>query len=474
MSLKPLSPLAQKHFEHDSGAGFGTSAGARQSAPLEYNAKCFSPPPDNDLDVRAERYRLQGIARDIFITDGFKKKLHFPANRHKTAHCLHTRIAENVSVMKSKKHGKAFYNGLIVCGNVWTCPVCAAKIQERRRLEVAQAFDWAYDTLHKKVIMVTFTFPHYAHNRLKTLLKQQSGAFAKFRAGKAWSKKKAAIGFEGLIRSLELTLGANGWHPHTHEAWIVDKDCDVADLQAYIALRWFDVCKKVGLVTDDQKSDFLKRSVDIKDNCHTSEYLAKMDDTKNWGMDRELVKASSKIKTCRKGMHPFGLLADAGREEGEREREDSAFRFLEYSDAMKGKAQLFWSQRLKERVGINDKSDEEIALEQEDKADLLSDLSPHQWKIVVRKKARAQILKIAESEGKEGMMRWLAKHEESTEGDYSDVAPISDQRAEFKKAQAISAKAAKRKQEILLNEKLDAILLKAKVEMSPASAFTSG
>ena len=29
-------------------------------------------------------------------------------------------------------HGKAYYQGLMACGSVWTCPVCAAKIAERR------------------------------------------------------------------------------------------------------------------------------------------------------------------------------------------------------------------------------------------------------------------------------------------------------------------------------------------------------
>ena len=28
-------------------------------------------------------------------------------------------------------------------------------------------------------------------------------------------------GFKGLIRSLEVTHGANGWHPHTHELWFL-------------------------------------------------------------------------------------------------------------------------------------------------------------------------------------------------------------------------------------------------------------
>ncbi|WP_223932401.1 hypothetical protein, partial [Aeromonas caviae] len=37
-------------------------------------------------------------------------------------------------------------------------------------------------------------------------------------------------------------------------------------------------------------------------------YLVKMDDSRHWGADRELAKASSK-KGKKSGQHPFGLLA---------------------------------------------------------------------------------------------------------------------------------------------------------------------
>ena len=483
MSLKSPNSLDHDLYSVQHSASFGTGSTASAGGPLVYNAKS-SPPlatstvkkPFNPQAARAERYELQAHARELLTWKGKQENLNYASNYHKTAKCMHTRVAPEVGVYKSKKHGKAFYGGLVICGNSWTCPVCASKIQEKRRIEIAQAFDHAYAT-GRKVVMVTFTIPHYENDRLKDLLNKLAEAFKMLRKGKSWDKIKADIGYGGLIRSLEVTLGDSGWHPHTHEAWIVSKHCNAYRLRNEVARRWVHVCTKAGIApnTARKMSAFLRRSVKVSDNCRASDYFCKQDDSRNmkkgWGADRELAKSNSKTSRSAKGFHPFALLREHA--DGGEFRKDAGSKYLEYVAAMRGKAQIFWSRGLKAEVGIAEKTDEQLATEQEDKADLLSNLTSHHWKIVIRNRAHSKILDLAENEGLEGMMRWLAEHEESTEGDYSDVAPMSDQRAEFKKAKAISAKNAKRKQDILLNEKLDAILTQAKVEMSPASAFPS-
>ncbi|EXJ09037.1 protein rep [Nitrincola nitratireducens] len=477
MSLKSSNLLDHDLYSIQHSAENGTGSTAQAGGLLVYYTESSSPPPsksalspDNSRDLRAERYMLQAVAREVFVADGNKKKLQYPANRHRTAKCLHVRIAENVGIKRSIEHNKAFYVGLSICGNSWTCPVCAAKVQERRRLEIAQAFAYAYGS-DRKMIMVTFTFPHYSFQTLSDLLSRQSEAYKRLRSGKAWEKTKGRIGFGGLIRSLEVTLGDNGWHPHTHEAWLVSKNADVTRLREEVAKRWLNVCKKAGLVPKGKESAFLEHSVKITDNCDTSEYLAKHDSSKHWGADRELAKANSKTSRSIKGFHPFALLADIASEEPA--RPDAAQRWLEYADAMKGRAQIFWSKGLKDEVGVKEKTDEEIAHEQEDKADSLALLTAHQWRIILRYKARAEILNIAEREGAAGIQRWLADHEESTQGDYSDVAPMSDQRAEFKKAKAIITKRARLKREAEIDQSLNDILDKAKADFALASAFPS-
>ena len=69
--------------------------------------------------IRFERYAMQSVAKDLL-----------PNERVKI--CLRHVAGDNVEVRKHLKTEKAFYSGLMVCGSVWMCPVCASKISERR------------------------------------------------------------------------------------------------------------------------------------------------------------------------------------------------------------------------------------------------------------------------------------------------------------------------------------------------------
>lgn len=375
--------------------------GARRR--LGTNTKSSTPPLSGSSTTRvqktrAERYRLQNSARDLLLWKGKTEGLEYPANFHRTAKCIHVRTGSNVGIHRSNEHNKAFYSGLTVCGSVWSCPVCAAKIQERRRIEIAQGFDWAYAN-GKKMIMVTFTIPHYANQKLAELITKMREAFKGLRAGNPWTRITQRVGYVGLIRSLEVTLGENGWHPHTHEAWIVDKDTDTEALRDRIADRWLTMCERAGIALKSAEAAFLARSVNIMDNCSTSNYLAKQDDSRNWGIDRELASASSKKSRAVKGFHPFGLLAEHA--EGGEGRKDAGARFIEYATTMRDKKcrQIFWSPKLKELVGLMHKEDEQLAEEQTDQADLLGLLDADQWRLIIKNNAKSDVLDAAENGG---------------------------------------------------------------------------
>lgn len=391
---------------------FGNRCDLSAERSLGTNTKSSTPPSSGSFtnrvqQTRAERYRLQNSARDLLLWKGQAKGLEYPANFHRTAKCLHVRTGSNVGVHLSNEHNKAFMSGLAICGSVWSCPVCAAKIQERRRIEIAQGFDWAYAN-NKKMIMVTFTIPHYANQRLAELITKMREAFSGLRAGKPWAKITQRVGYVGLIRSLEITIGENGWHPHTHEAWIVDKDTDTEALRDRIAARWLTMCERAGIVAKSSEAAFLARSVNIMDNCSTSDYLAKQDDSRNWGIDRELASASSKKSRSPKGFHPFGLLAEHA--EGGEGRKDAGARFIEYATTMRDKRcrQIFWSHGLKKRVGLEDKQDEQLAEEHTDKADMLGLLDSEQWRLVIKNQAKSDVLDAAENGGWGAVMALIA------------------------------------------------------------------
>ncbi len=93
-------------------------------------------------------------------------------------------------------------------------------------------------------------------------------------------------------------------------------------------------------------------------------------------------------------MHPFGLLALA--RDGDKV---AGAKFVEYSAVMRGKRQLFWSHGLKDLVGVDEVTDEELAAQQEDKADLLGFITVQQWRWVRKAGLRAQLLDAAELSG---------------------------------------------------------------------------
>lgn len=370
--------------------------------------------------VRQERYQLARASRSIYAAAGKAKGLDFVLNYHKSSKCAYI-AHSNVNVHVAYEHNRAFLSGVVACGSVHTCPICAAKVEERRRLEVAQGMNFWYSQPNKTVHMLTFTFSHSIAHTLKGVLDKQAKALDLLRSGKAWQNMKDVFGFDSLIRSLEVTWSpVNGFHPHTHELWCVDKVVDRDRVVSYLKARfrakkhvdllsellglshnklfhrlvldrWEQCCEKVGLMvkpdgTVVDRDAFRKRAVDVHFNAHTSDYLLKQDSSGHWGADREMSKASTKSGR-KKGMHPFNFLANYA-EKGSR-KSRWADLWLEYSKAIHEKRRLYWSPDLKKRVGLEDYTDEQLAELKDEYAVTVYQMTKTEWE-----KARHNVPKV--------------------------------------------------------------------------------
>jgi hypothetical protein len=206
-------------------------------------------------------------------------------------------------------------------------------------------------------------------------------------------------GSAGRIRTLEVTFGQNGWHPHTHELLFLKAKMPPAWLRDQLAQLWLKACEKVGLFNRDRDSeaDFLRYSVDARAGDEgVAGYMAKMDDQTKWGLSHELTKSSSK-QGRRSGVHPFKLADD----------DMTAHLFIEYVRAMKGQRQLVWSRGLKAAVGVAEKTDDEIAREETTKIDQAIAILPDQWRIVLGNDARFELLQAAQAAGVVGVAEFL-------------------------------------------------------------------
>lgn len=373
-------------------------------SPLGITAKSSSPCDGvSPKAKRAERYAALSVARVWLgrvaaVVDDKRAA----GDLYRTHDCRWVRRAHFVGVMYAAQHQSSHFTGLATCGSVWACPVCCALIQQRRRLELVQLLDWTYSQGHS-ASMVTFTFPHTRFDSLSDLLNRQRLAFKRFRSGKAWQGFKTRYGFVGLVRSLELTHGKNGWHPHTHELWITRplSPLEQAQFREFVLDRWMKVCAAVGLLDESDSSSrhaFLLHSLDVRFSAKDSDYLAKQDNSRSWGVDREIATSSSK-KGRAAGVHPHEFLV--------RQSQGDFDRFIEYVHGMAGQRQLYWSSRLKEKCGLDDVTDEVLADESRTPADLLINLSASDWDYVRKANAHAEILEAAETGDYNNVLRVL-------------------------------------------------------------------
>lgn len=339
-------------------------------------------------DSRALRYIRQSAARRLL-----------PGQR--VSWCLRrTGDSERPALLKDKKTGKAHYGGLISCGRVWSCPVCAAKVSTRRRDELKTAFD-----IHRirggALFLVTWTFRHSLHDDLAGMIEKLKKAADAVKAHRQYKEMKAAHGVIGTIRGLEITHGVNGWHPHLHEVWMLKDSVNESATRQALQTRLFEIwrkqCIKKGLGEPNED-----HGIDVRNGDYADRYAAK------WGLEAEVSKGMIK-EGYGKSRTPFMLLdsyIDGDKQAGAL--------FIEYVKAFQGqrKRQLVWSNGLKKMFNIAEKDDEEIAAEKPESADRLGFFDLDQWRLILkfrgaRVDTRAQILRVAEASGWEGVLQFL-------------------------------------------------------------------
>lgn len=316
--------------------------------------------------------------------------------------CARRRVSEDVVVLHSPALNRAHFGNLMICGSVWTCPVCAAKVGERRKAEVVAATD-LHVAAGGGIYMVTLTFRHTREDNVGDLVKRLRHALVRLREQRVYKRLRRVVDYVGLIRALEVTHSeANGWHPHVHELWLTSRTLTRGELRLFqqmLFAMWRDACGEAGLGTPNRKN-----GVTIIAAESAQAYVTKFGREPTWGAASELTKAHSK-RGRGKGRTPFDLLRLS--REGD---ELAGARFVEFASAFYGARQLFWSPGLKAAFGLQELSDEEIARLEEEDAEVLVRITKEQWRDLLRRPAesRALVLELAENGGAEAVERFIA------------------------------------------------------------------
>lgn len=366
-----------------------------------------------------------------------KEVVHF---KYRVAMCHRGTDGVAPEIRRSGCGERAEYFGLQTCGSVWHCPICAPKIANRRRDEMRRAMAahlYGNDgkATNGMVYLLTYTYQHTADEggmeMLDPSLDQLREAISSFKALRAYKAIMEEAGSIGQIRGLEVTYGEiNGWHPHVHELCFANKGAlqtmsvgGRAGFTRYsgsilgrLRKAWARHLIKrdmAGLQPGDIGAEkfrklraLLTRCCTVQCGAYADEYIAKFgreSESTGWDMANELTKGHT--KTPRRASHttPWGLLADSL--DGDKR---AGWLFREYAEAFAGKRQLFWSPGLKEKLGIEEISDDDISKQPEVRCDeKVIQLTDEQWRLILSRNARLQVLRTAAIKGRMGVLALL-------------------------------------------------------------------
>ena len=261
------------------------------------------------------------------------------------------------TVMYNENRKKAHYGNVQICGSIWTCPVCAKQITEKRRQELKTGLEKWKVVHHRSVYLLTLTFSHTKDQPLKVLLEGLRKAMKRFYETTKVQAIFKKLAVEYKIKGLEVTYGQNGWHPHHHVLLLVNHhDLRFKDYIKELTELWIKACVKSGL-----NAPSMQHGLDLRNGYYAEQYVSK------WGIEDEVTKGHTK-KGRNGGYTPFDLLNMSIQDEEIYGKKPSKL-WQEFAIAMKGARQLEWGRGLKKYLEIEEKTDEELA-EETDKASI--------------------------------------------------------------------------------------------------------
>lgn len=388
---------------------------------------------------RQRLYALQEKSAKILAPifhekDGIKKQT------HRVVHCTYRRISGDagVYVYVNSETKRAQYGNLMLCGSVWTCPKCANRITTARSAEVLQAIQKA-----PAFGFLTLTTPHHKGMPLAHLLDLQAKAKQEFYRSHRVRGMLDLLGVHGRITATECTYGeTNGWHPHYHALLFLDRPASFAYKVPFImprvwmpcahknrfgritwldythqdfyadficfardnlAHQWINACREAGMTslpTVEHGLD-LQAITDAKAMTTIAEYMTKYGCMpENQRINNELTKWHTKTKTRQQGevltgVTPFEILSMA---DPDNPNCPYARLWVEFAGAFKGKRQLDWSPKLKERYGIGEQSDDDIVNATDEKSEQVFEITYTVWRLICQRNERTKPLELAEQD----------------------------------------------------------------------------
>lgn len=321
-------------------------------------------------NTRHRKYKIQRDA--IYALEGMNMRVDS---------CLRA-LRQEVKILRGAE-GHAHFSGVMVCGSVWVCPVCASRIGEGRRQELTKALQRGGFL----PVLVTVTLQHTRGDPLADLINALNTSLRKLKAGREWGNFVSKYGVLAYVSSMEVTHSRDaGWHPHKHILFFLRGSVDLEAFRNDITGRYIKLVEKCGRYA----SEF--HAIDVRSgNDEAGSYISK------WGVVSELVSGSGKETRKAGGYTPWGLAELSTSESWAREA------FREYARATFGKRAITYSRGAREILGLGTEQDDQELAEGE----LIVAIRRDIWETVRRRGMIGNLLQVAELGGDPAVQSFL-------------------------------------------------------------------
>lgn len=249
----------------------------------------------------------------------------------------------------------AHFSGTERCASIWACPTCAAVVRSERAREIDAAVQ-AWQERGGHLAFVTLTLRHKREDPLAESLDAVLKGWQRMLMGASWERFLVRHGVHGYVRSVEVTLGANGWHPHVHALLFLEGEVSeavTAAMQAWLYDRWARIVTRLGARLPSKDRGVDVKAADAQGRV-VARYLAKVqDEGARAKIGMKVARFDLKRSRSAGGMMPFELL----------DADDGAARrlWIEYVHATKGRRAITWSKGLRAKlIKEPERTDQEV------------------------------------------------------------------------------------------------------------------
>lgn len=299
---------------------------------------------------------------------------------------------QGAPVIEGGCKGKA--SGLMSCGSIWVCPVCASKVAYERQkdmeLGISRWADGTHGLQAGSFVLLTLTLRHHQGMSLGDVWDGLSVAWRKYVSHRSTKTTLKALGSKGYHRTTEVTYGQFGWHVHLHVLYFLEgrpEDLTSAAAGGALVSRWVDSVAAAGFSAVPNAQDWKvlrgssKALTALAGYVHKGEYVEGASYAREaGGVAMEVTR--SDLKSGRASRTPFEILA--GLVEGtSADPIGDQVLWAEWEKHSNGRRQQLWSRGMRATLGLDaEMSDEDLADLEDDEAGMvdLVEIEADEWK----------------------------------------------------------------------------------------------